>query len=69
MTRAHTTKFLFNDSDYFVALTDMPGVRIGLIGATCYDIPVGHAYYDRICEATTRCDVEEYHDELTSCFA
>ena len=69
MARAHTVKFLFQDSDYFVATTDEPGVRIGIVGGTCYDIPRGHAYYDRVCEAATRRDVEEYHDELTSALA
>lgn len=62
--RATTTKMLFSDDDYFVALTDMPGVRIGMVGGTCYDVPRGHAYYDRICEADTRAAVEDYHDEL-----
>lgn len=67
--RATTTKMLFNDDDYFVALTDMPGVRIGMVGGTCYDVPRGHAYYDRICEADTRAAVEDYHDELTWVYA
>ena len=69
MNRAKTTKFLFQDGDYFVALTDEPGVRIGMVGGTCYDVPRGHAYYDRICEADTRRAVEDYHDELTSAYA
>ena len=32
MARAHTTEMLFNDGDYFVALTDEPGVRVGIVG-------------------------------------
>lgn len=64
MSRAHTTTFLFNDGDYFVAMLDDGGVRIGLTGVTCYDIPKGHAWFDRVCEADTRAWVEELHDEL-----
>ncbi len=69
MNRGNTTKFLFNDGDYFVALTDRDCVRIGLVGATCYDIPAGHAYYERIAESTSRGEVEDLHDELTGAYA
>lgn len=69
MARAHTTEFLFNDGDYFTALTDQRGVRIGIVGGTCYDVPAGHAYYDRIREASSRAEVEGYHDELFAAFA
>ena len=44
-------------------------IRIGIVGGTCFDVPRGHAYYDRIAEATTRNEVEGYHDELTGAFA
>jgi len=64
MTRGHTTNFLFSDGDYFTALTDRDCVRIGIVGGTCYDIPNGHAYYDRIIESTSRVEVEDLHDEL-----
>lgn len=70
MKRGHTTKFLFNDGDYFTALTDQDCVRIGLVGGpTMFDIPAGHAYYDRIVEASSRVEVEDLHDELTSAHA
>lgn len=69
MNRGTTTKFLFNDGDYFVALTDRNCVRIGIVGGTCYDVPNGHAYYDRIAESTSRVEVEDLHDELTSAYA
>lgn len=68
MSRAHTTKFLFQDGDYFTALTDQNGVRIGIVGGTCFDIPRGHAYFDRIAESTSRVEVEDLHDELTSTY-
>ncbi len=62
----HTTKFLFQDDDYLVAMTDRNCVRIGLKGeGPFYDIPADHAYYDRACEATNRADVEDLHDELS----
>lgn len=68
MARAHTTTFLFNDGDYFTAHLDNGGVRIGMVGGTCYDVPPGHAYYDRVIEAETRKDVEDYHDEFFAAF-
>lgn len=68
MARATTTKILFTDGDYFTAETDAPGVRIGIINGTCFDVPRGHAYYDRIHDADTRSLVEAYHDELTSAY-
>ena len=69
MTRATTTKMLFTDADYFTAETDANGVRIGMVGGTCYDIPTGHAWFDRVHEATTRAEVEDLHDELTTAYA
>lgn len=69
MAHSTITKFLFNDGDYFTALTDMPGVRIGLTGSACFDVPAGHTYYNRIVEANTSKDVEDYFDELQAAFA
>lgn len=66
MPRAKTTQMLFNDGEYFTALTDAPGVRVGIIGDTCFDVPLGHAYYDRIREASTRAEVEGYYDEMVA---
>ena len=68
MNRGCLIKFLFHDADYFIGLTDRAAVRIGLVGGTCYDVPAGHAYYERIAEATSRVEVEDLHDELTSCY-
>jgi hypothetical protein len=64
MNRGTTTKFLFNDGDYFVALTDRDCVRIGIVGTTCHDVPRDHASFDRIVKAETREEVESLHDEL-----
>ena len=69
MSRGTTTKFLFNDGDYFVALTDRDCVRIGMVGGTCYDIPNGHAWYERVVETDTRVAVEDLHDELFDAYA
>lgn len=69
MARANTTRFLFQDGEYFVALTDMPGVRVGFVGGTCFDVPNGHAYFDRLAAVSTRREAEDYHDELMSAYA
>ncbi len=64
--RAHTVAFLVDGRDYFSARLDNGGVRVGLVGGTCYDVPAGHAYFDRIVAAETESTVETIHDELTS---
>jgi len=69
MARAHTTEFLFDDGEYFVAKTDSGCVRIGFKGADCFDIPAGHAWFDRVAEADSRVTVEDLHDELMSAYA
>ncbi len=67
MTRAHTTAILFDDdSGYFTALLDNGGVRIGLKNCLMYDIPAGHAWFDRAFEASALVEVEALHDELVS---
>jgi hypothetical protein len=62
--RAKTTLFVVKGRDYFVALTDMPGVRVGMVGGECIDVPKGHAYYDRLTECGNEHDAEDYFDEL-----
>lgn len=69
LQRGTTTKILFDDGDYFIALTDQFAVRIGLKGCTCFDIPMGHAYFQRVAESTTRTEVESLHDELVGAYA
>lgn len=68
MPRAHTTEFIAKTEDYFTAHLNDGGVRIGFIGGDCFDIPAGHAYYDRIAEASPEM-VEELHDELMGVYA
>lgn len=69
MARGNTTKFLFDDGEYFVALTDQLAVRIGMQNGRSFDVPMGHAYFERIAEASSRVEVEDLHDELTGAFA
>ena len=58
------TEMKFNDGEYFVGVIDMPGIRIGMVGEQCFDIPLGHAWHDRVAEANTRSEVEDLFDEL-----
>lgn len=64
--RAHTVNFLFKNEDYMTATLDNGGVRIGFIGGIMFDVPKGHAYFDRISEADCAKTVEDLHDELMS---
>lgn len=69
-SRAHLIEFTFKDDEYMVGITDAPGVRIGRIGeGPFFDVPRGHAWFDRIREANTRAAVEDLHDELMSAYA
>lgn len=59
---AHTTNFLFKSANYFVALLDNEGVRIGLVGAYCTDIPNGHAMFAEVVECAARGDASEVEE-------
>jgi len=64
-----TTKPLYDDGVYYVAETDLPGVVIGAHrDAIRFDIPCGHAWYDRVHEATTRAEVAALHRELVEAY-
>jgi len=65
MARAHTTEFIAKTEDYFSAHLNDGGVRIGFVGMQCFDVPAGHAWYDRIAEASPE-ELESLHDELMS---
>ncbi|WP_156429862.1 hypothetical protein [Burkholderia sp. FL-7-2-10-S1-D7] len=62
--RARTTDYIVMGEDYFVAHLDDGGIRIGMVGGRSYDVPAGHAYYDRIRGCTNERDAEDYFDEL-----
>ena len=70
--RAHTTAFILDGRDYFAAHLDNGGVRLGMIGNIAYDIPRGHAWFDRIAEIQNEQEAEDYFDDLfplIGCFA
>jgi hypothetical protein len=58
-----TEQFIFNDGTFYTVLS-RHFVSIGLVDGHRYDVPNGHAWYDRVREATTRCEVEGYYLEL-----
>lgn len=60
----HTTTFIVKGADFFAAHLDNGGVRLGMVGGDCFDIPAGHAWYARIAELTNEKDTEDYFDEL-----
>lgn len=64
----HITTFIFDDGEFFCAHTDMPGVRVGMNNINAFNIPRGHAFYDRAVEADTRTLVEALFDELMDAF-
>lgn len=67
-TTTPTFRAVFNDGTYGVTI----GVHTVLIakqdGAAIH-IPRGHAFFDRVCEATDRRTVEDLHNELVAAIA
>lgn len=69
MTARHTTNFLFKNADYFIAQLDDGGIRIGMVGNYCTDIPADHAMFSKVAECGARGDaleVEELSDAIHS---
>jgi len=60
--RAHTTDFIVKGRDFFSAHLDTGGVRIGMVGGVCFDIPKGHAYYERCVECSCEVEIESHFD-------
>ena len=60
------TKVLFEEGDYYTALLDDGGVRVGRQGRAMHDIPDGHLQFGRAFEARTLAEVKALYDELTS---
>ena len=56
-------------TDYFTAHTANGSVRIGLVGSASFDIPAGHAWFDRIAESANEAEAEYYFDELMGAYA
>lgn len=70
MATASTTTMICENTDgYFAAFLNNGGVRVGLVGCTCFDIPLDHKDFKR-CASLTMETVEETHDEFTGryCF-
>lgn len=69
MKRGHITEFLFKGSDYFVAMLDNGGVRIGMVGDYATDFPAGHEMLTMVIECGKAGDaatVEQLSDEIHS---
>ena len=62
------TQFLIRTEDYFVGLTDKPGVRVGFVGGHCFDFPKVHPRY-AVAVALTAETVEAFHDECMGVYA
>ncbi len=60
------TKVIFEEGDYYTALLDDGGVRVGRQGRAMHDIPKGHLQFYRVFEARTLAEVKALYDELTS---
>lgn len=69
MSRAHITADRFRQGDFFTADLSDGGVRIGLVNTRTFDVPRGHAWHDRIREAATIAEVEDYFNQLSEAFA
>lgn len=66
---AHITKFVFKSEDYFVAMLDNGGVRIGLAGYYMNDFAPHHAMFSKVVECGYRgdaCEIEELSDAIYS---
>lgn len=64
---AHTTKFLFKGTDYFVAMLDHGGVRIGLVSTYATDFPADHEMFEMVVACGKSGDeeaVEQLSDEI-----
>ena len=60
------TKVIFEEGDYYTALLDDGGIRVGRQGRAMHDIPKGHPQFGRAFEARTLAEVKALYDELTS---
>lgn len=66
---AHTTNFLFKGTDYFVAMLDHGGVRIGLVSNYATDFPADHEMFEMVVACGNSADeeaIEKLSDEIYS---
>lgn len=64
---AHTTTFLVDGTDYFAANLDTGGIRVGLKGAACIDIPAGHKLFAAAAAITTEVEADEFFSNNFGC--
>lgn len=58
----------FSDGNYSVAIRQYT-VTIAKVGGSEINVPKGHAWYDRVCEASDRRSVEDLYAELAAAVA
>lgn len=66
---AKITTYLFKSDDYFVAVLDNSGVRIGLAASYSTDIPTGHEMFEMVvaCGNSGNAEaIENLSDEIYS---
>lgn len=66
---ANITDFIFKGADYFVAMLDHGGVRIGLVESYATDFPADHEMFDMVVACGQSGDeeaVEKLSDEIYS---
>ena len=66
---AKITDFIFKGADYFVAMLDHGGVRIGLVESYATDFPAGHEMFDMVVACGQSGDeeaIEKLSDEIYS---
>jgi len=66
---ANITNFIFKGADYFVAMLDHGGVRIGLVSVYANDFPADHEMFEKVvaCGVSGNEDaVEALSDEIYS---
>lgn len=65
VNRPRIAEFIVKGQDYFSARLTDGGVRIGLVGGTCYSLPASHPRYAEAVAANTELAIETIHDEIT----
>lgn len=61
----HQAAVKFNDGVYGVMI-GRHSVAISKLDGPTFNVPNGHAWYDRVAEASTRAEVEDLHTELVA---
>lgn len=64
---AHTTSFIFDNADYFLANLKNGGIRVGLKDVACFDFPSDHAEFAKVA-SLTEANVEDAFDSYYAKF-